>query len=174
MHWPRKFHLSNSTEESLHPHIEEKGLRFPYEQLENFRDYLQGNEIDDNIRDRWIGNAIDAVDFIHAHGVIHTDISPRNFLVADDLSIKLCDFAESVIGDLRPLVEEEDGYRISPLSPRTLKTDLFALGCLIYEISTGSRPYDDIKDTDEVKSLYNARIFLNADGLKYQSIIYKF
>ncbi|KAI2793991.1 hypothetical protein POX_a00581 [Penicillium oxalicum] len=154
--------------------IEAKGLRFQHYQLGNLRDYLQSNEIDDNIRDRWIRNTIDAVAFIHAYGVIHADISPRNFLVADDLWIKLCGFAGSVIGDLQPLVEDEEWYRISPLSPRTSKTDLFALGCPIYEISTGSRPYDEIKDTDEVKSLYSARIFPDADGPIHQSIIYKF
>lgn len=105
--------------------------------------------------------------------MIHADISPRNFLVADDLSIKLCDFAGSAIGDLQPLVEEEDRYRISPWSPRTFKTDLFALGCLIYEISTGIRPYDEIEDTEEVGKLYNAQIFPKLDGLKYEKIIYK-
>lgn len=103
-------------------YMERIGLRFPYYQLGNLREYLQHNQIDNHIRDRWIGNAINAVTFIHTHGVIHADISPRNFLVADDLSIQLCDFAGSAIGDLRPLVEEEDRYRISPLSPRTFQT----------------------------------------------------
>ncbi|KAL4934734.1 kinase-like domain-containing protein [Aspergillus oleicola] len=129
-----------------HPRIldcletKEKSLYFPFCRLGNLRDYLQHNEIDNNIRDRWVRNAIDSIAVIHAYGVIHADISPRNFLVADDLSIKLCDFAGSAIGDLPPLVEEEDRYRISPLSPRNFKTDLFALGCLVYEISTGIRP----------------------------------
>ncbi|PGG99166.1 hypothetical protein AJ79_08658 [Helicocarpus griseus UAMH5409] len=86
---------------------EEKGLRFPYYRLGNLRDYLRHNDVDNHVRDRWIGNAIDAVAFIHTYGVTHADISPRNFLVADALSIKLCDFAGSAIGDLRPLVEED-------------------------------------------------------------------
>ncbi|RHZ73336.1 hypothetical protein CDV55_107626 [Aspergillus turcosus] len=153
--------------------IKERSLHFPYYRLGNLRDYLQHNEIDNLIRDQWIGNAIDAISLIHSCGVIHADISPRNFLVADDLSIKLCDFAGSAIGDLQPLVEEEDRYRISPWSPRTFKTDLFALGCLIYEISTGMRPYNEIEDTEEVGKLYNAQVFPKLDGLKYEKIIYK-
>lgn len=95
-----------------------------------------------NIQGQWIKNAIDAITLIHAHGVIHANISPRNFLVADDLS------TGSVIGDLEPLVEEEDRYRIYPWSRRDFKTDLFAMGCLIYEISTGQRLYNEIDDSE--------------------------
>ena len=154
--------------------ITERGLHFPYHRLGNLRDYLKNNqETSTNIRDQWIKNAIDAIAFIHAHGVIHADISPRNFLVAEDLSLKLCDFAGSVIGDLKPLVEEEDRYRISPWSLRTFKTDLFALGCLIYEISAGVRPYDEIDDVEEIQRLYAAHVFPALDGLSYRDIIYK-
>ncbi|RDW74498.1 uncharacterized protein DSM5745_07160 [Aspergillus mulundensis] len=161
-----------------HPRIlacletKEKSLHFPFYRLGNLRDYLRHNEIDNSIRDRWVRNAIDSIAVIHAYGVIHADISPRNFLVADDLSIKLCDFAGSAIGDLQPLVEEEERYRMAPLSPRTFQTDLFALGCLVYELSTGIRPYDEIDD-DEVERLYKAQTFPNLDGLKYRNIIYK-
>ncbi|RAH73521.1 kinase-like protein [Aspergillus aculeatinus CBS 121060] len=139
--------------------IGDNSFRFPYHRRGNLH--------------RWIGNAIDAIKWIHSYGVIHADISPRNFLVADDLSIKLCDFAGSAIRGLRPLVEEEDRYRIAPLTPRTCKTDLFALGCLVYEISTGTRPYEEIEDTKEVEKLDDAQEFPDIDGLKYQSIIYK-
>ncbi|RJE18117.1 Protein tyrosine kinase, partial [Aspergillus sclerotialis] len=135
--------------------------------------YMQRNEIRNNTRDKWIQNAIGAVALIHSYGVIHADISPRNFLVAEDLSIKLCDFAGSIIGDLEPLVEEEDRYRISPWSPRTFKTDLFALGCLIYEISTGVRPYNEIDDHEEIERLYSANLFLNLEGLRYGDVINK-
>jgi serine/threonine protein kinase len=155
----------------------EKGLQFPYYRLGNIRDYLRkhNKKLVSNIQDQWIKNAIDAITLIHAHGVIHADISPRNFLVADDLSIKLCDFAGSVIGDLEPLVEEEDRYRISPWSPRNFKTDLFALGCLIYEISTGQRPYNEIDDSEskEIERRYAAQIFPSLVGLKYRDIISK-
>jgi serine/threonine protein kinase len=118
-------------------------------------------------------NAIDAVAFIHSHGVVHADTSPRNFLVADDLSIKLCDFAGSIIGDMEAFVEEEDRYHLAPWSPRTFTTDLFALGCLIYELSSGARPYDEIEDVGEVARLYAKQISPNIDGFRYQDLIYK-
>lgn len=155
----------------------ERGLLFPFMRLGNLRDYLQkhNHHLDSHLRDHWIENAVNAISIIHAHGVIHADISPRNFLVADDLSIKLCDFAGSAIGDLDALVEEEDRYRISPWSARTVKTDLFALGCLIFEISTGVRPYDEIADdrSEEIQRRYAEQIFPDLDGLRYRDVIYK-
>lgn len=164
-----------------HPHILEclaisdRGLQFPYYRLGNLRDYLKRNaDISIQRRDKWIRNAIDAIEVVHAHGVIHADISPRNFLVAEEGdSIKLCDFAGSVIGDLTALVEEEDRYNASSFARRTFQTDLFALGSLVYEISTGRRPYDEIPDSDseEVQNRYAARIFPCLDGLGYREII---
>lgn len=143
--------------------ITERGLHFPYHPLGNLRDYLKHKETANNIRDQWIKNAIDAITLIRTHSVIHADISPRNFLAAEDLSIKLCDFAGSVIGDLQPLVEEEDRYRLLPWSPRTFKTDIFTLGCLIYEID----------DVEEIGRRYAAQDFPALDRLRYREVIYK-
>lgn len=91
--------------------------------------------------------------------------------MAEDLTIKLCDFAGSAISDLSQLTEEEDRYRISPWSQRTVKTDLFALGCLIYEISTGFRPYNELEDHDEIGRLYSANVFPNLESLRYRDVI---
>lgn len=111
---------------------------------------------------------------IHSQGVIHADISAGNFLVADNLSIKLCDFSGSAIGDLKPFVEEEGRYRLAPYSPRPTKTDMFALRCLIYEISTSLRPYEEIDDRhEEIQNRYAAQIFPSLDHLKYRNIIHK-
>lgn len=157
--------------------IGDRGLQFPYHLLGNFRGYLLNcnADIPSHLRDQWINNAVDAIALVHAHGVVHADISPRNFLVAEDLSIKLCDLAGSAIGDLRALVGEEDRYNASSWTPRTLQTDLFALSSMIYEISTGRRPYDEIPDSDdeEVQRRFAAQIFPCLDGFKYREIISK-
>lgn len=157
--------------------ITEQGLRFPFMRLGNLRDYMQShnNQFDSYIRDQWITSAASAIAILHSHGIVHADISTRNFLVADDLSIKLCDFSGSKIGDLEPFVEEEDRYRVSPWTARSTMTDIFALGCLIFEISTGLRPYNEIDDEhyEEIERRYAAQEFPCLDGLRYQNIIYK-
>ncbi|PWY90267.1 kinase-like protein [Aspergillus sclerotioniger CBS 115572] len=157
--------------------ITETSIRFPYMHNGHLRDYIRKNsaQVDDLTKDTWIQNAVMAVQFIHAHSVIHGDISVRNFLVADDLSIKLCDFAGSGIGDLSPVVMEEDRYRKSPDEPRSFQTDLFALGCLIFEIVVGSRPYEDIGDDDWeiIADNYDRGVFPSVEGLRYGTVIYK-
>jgi hypothetical protein len=55
-------------------------------------------------------------------------------------------WADPLIGDREPLIQE-DRYGISH-THGLFKSDLFALGRLLYEISTGSRPYDEIEDTE--------------------------
>lgn len=128
--------------------ITEAGVRFPYIQNGHLRDYIRKNSscLDSQTKNTWIWSAVHATEFVHRHSIVHGDISARNFLVADDLSIKLCDFAGSGIDNMPSFVTEEDRYRKSPDSPRTFQTDLFALGCLIFEIVVGSRPYEEIAD----------------------------
>lgn len=152
--------------------ITERGIHFPYFRLGNVRDYLQTHSLDDRTRDRWIGNAIDAIITIHAYGIVHSDISARKLLVADDFSIKLCDFAGSSINDLKSLVAEETAYHSLPSSPRTFKTDLFALGSLIYEISTGIRLFADIED-DEIERKYAAQEFPSLRDVFCEGVISK-
>lgn len=45
----------------------------------------------------------------------------------------------------------------------------------MYEITTGSRPYEEINDSDdeEIENRYSAGQFPRLDGLPYQEIIHK-
>jgi serine/threonine protein kinase len=150
-------------------------IHLPFMRHGNLREYLQNHdhEIQSQTREQWIAMAISAVSFVHSFGIVHADISARNFLVADDLSIKLCDFSGSAIGESASLVEEEDRYRMAPDSPRSNVTDIFALGCLIYEITTGLRPYDEIDDSndEEIENRYSTGTFPCLDGVPYREII---
>ncbi|RJE16706.1 Protein tyrosine kinase [Aspergillus sclerotialis] len=51
--------------------------------------------------------------------------------------------------------------------------ELFALGCLIYDIFTGERPYNEIDDSDVIERRYAAQIFPCLNCLRYQDIIFK-
>jgi eukaryotic-like serine/threonine-protein kinase len=90
----------------------------------------------------------DAVDYAHQNLVVHRDLKPRNILVADG-SVRLLDFGISKLLDATDggatsagLVPFTADYG-SPEQVRgegvTTRTDVYALGLVLFEILTGSR-----------------------------------
>jgi serine/threonine protein kinase len=157
-------------------HTFETGLRFPLHRYGDLRTYLQLNHLNIGVgkRTRWTINATESIGFVHAHGILHCDISARNFLVADDESLKLCDFAGSTIGNKEALVSEETRYRQyhdTDITTHTIQTELFATGSLIYEIMTGKRPYDEVTEDEIVKRLYRQENYPPLETVRHAAII---
>ncbi len=98
----------------------------------------------------------DALDFSHRHGVVHQDIKPDNIVLVNDTSdIKMMDFGIARI--LRQTdVPSDEGARAflsgTPqyMSPEQItdqpidgRSDLYALGVLLYELVAGHCPFQD-------------------------------
>ncbi|HEY8105382.1 MAG TPA: protein kinase [Gemmatimonadales bacterium] len=92
-----------------------------------------------------------ALDYAHHHGVIHRDIKPENILLTRDGSTLVADF-----GIARGLGAEEQltqtGMAIGTpayMSPEQAsgdqridaRTDIYSLGCVLYELLAGESPY---------------------------------
>jgi serine/threonine-protein kinase len=95
----------------------------------------------------------DAVQFVHRNLIVHRDIKPGNVLVTADRRVKLLDFgiarlvdefegsgARTATGD-RILTPEYASPEQVLGQPVTTATDVYALGVLLYEVLTGSRPF---------------------------------
>jgi serine/threonine protein kinase len=91
--------------------------------------------------------------------IIHRDISPANVLISYDGVAKISDFgiAKSVINTMKtqtgiamgkPGYMSPEQYRGEALDRRS---DIFALGILIYEISTGTRLFTAAHEFDTMK-----------------------
>lgn len=92
----------------------------------------------------------EALEYAHANGVIHRDLKPANLLVEKRGKLKLTDFgiardtkrtaltaAGKTVGTFDYMAPEQ----ISGKYPISHKTDLYALGCVLFEMMTGQTPF---------------------------------
>ena len=91
-----------------------------------------------------------ALDHAHSRGVIHRDIKPQNIMILDDGSIKVTDFGIAKLPSAQTVTETDKAigtvYYISPEQASGKKvdarSDIYSLGALLYELATGTLPFD--------------------------------
>jgi len=83
-------------------------------------------------------------------GVVHRDVSPQNILISTSGQIRLTDFGVAKArGQLHaPTQTGEVKGKLSYMAPEQVtrkhvdrRADVFALGCVLYESTTGKRPF---------------------------------
>lgn len=81
-----------------------------------------------------------ALEFLHEHGLIHRDVKPSNIVFINGTP-KLVDIGlVAEMSEARSYVGTE-GF-IPPEGPGTIQSDIYSLGKVLYEISTGKDRYD--------------------------------
>ena len=88
---------------------------------------------------------LQALDFVHARGYVHRDIKSQNIRVRDDGSLMLMDFGlVGQAGERGAGLTGTPGYLAPELVQQgeaTPASDLYAVGCLAYELLTGHLPF---------------------------------
>jgi serine/threonine protein kinase len=93
-----------------------------------------------------------ALEFAHERGIVHRDVRPHNILIASDADpawadrTYLCDFA--IMKDAAPWRAAQTVGTRAYLAPEQLRgdpvdgrTDVYSLGCVLFETLTGSPPF---------------------------------
>jgi len=123
-------------------------------------EFLEGRPLDEAIKEDKlkitdigsIGVQIaEALNYAHQKGVIHRDIKPANIILNSDGRIKITDFGVAQIEDLLTIHQTQAGAILgTPLymSPEQVnaqpvdgRSDLYALGVILYVLLTGSKPF---------------------------------
>jgi serine/threonine-protein kinase len=94
---------------------------------------------------------LDALDYIHAHGVVHRDLKPENIMVDGQDNIKLIDFGIASNASSRRITFAKLSQTMGTpdyISPEQVKgkrgdarSDLYAVGIMLYEMLTGKVPF---------------------------------
>jgi tetratricopeptide (TPR) repeat protein len=90
-----------------------------------------------------------ALEYSHAHHVIHRDLKPENVMITPDKQVKVMDFGLARIEGQSRLTQEglvagTAAYLAPELAlgePGDHRVDLYAIGIILYELTTGRRPF---------------------------------
>jgi serine/threonine-protein kinase len=98
----------------------------------------------------YVSQILSALQYAHAQGVVHRDVTPSNVIVTPAGQVKLTDFGLSksfgdplltrggeILGTLPYLAPEQVKHTRGP----DCRSDLFSVGVILYEILTGQTPF---------------------------------
>lgn len=99
-----------------------------------------------------VRDTAEALEYAHARGVLHRDVKPENVMLSGGRAVVLDFGLARAIGTANYLRLTQTGIVVGTafyMSPEQLRedrdldqrTDLYALGCLLYEMLTGEPPY---------------------------------
>ncbi len=102
----------------------------------------------------YFDQALAALGYAHARGIVHRDIKPSNIMLTPDGVVKLMDFGIARSGADRALTQTGATIgTVSYMSPEQIagkstdgRSDLYSMGIFLYETITGEQPFKGTSD----------------------------
>ena len=120
-----------------------------------------------------LGEIAGAVRALQRQGMLHRDLKPENIMVTYDRKVKLLDLGSiyySSMEEMRPVSSDDTPVgAVDYIAPEYLlgkcgthQSDIFSIGCIIYEMLAGGLPY-------RAPLIQNSRV-ASLDNWRYRSI----
>ncbi len=107
-----------------------------------------------------------ALAHIHERNLVHQDIKPQNIMITDSGEVKIIDFGLAQPPGAR--IEQGGGMAfgtVAYLAPEQARgdavgfeTDVYSLGCVVYELLTGRLPFEVPDGPDQKRLLMHAHL----------------
>ncbi len=120
--------------------------------------YIQDKgAINEQLARKWMRQVAEAVRYLHNRDISHRDLKLENLLLDSDRNVKICDF-----GFIKPHTSKDLSRTFcgskSYAAPEILqgrsydpkKSDIWAMGVILYIFITGKMPFDESKGTQSV------------------------
>jgi len=137
-------------------------------------EYLEGQTLSELLKNvhplpepdavRIASRVCEALEYMHGKGVIHRDLKPQNIMICNDGSIRIMDFGIARSQGSRrltfvgftPAMGTPDYMAPEQVrgSRGDLRTDIYSMGAILYEMSTGETPFGG----DSAYVIMNARV----------------
>ena len=93
---------------------------------------------------------LSAIEIAHKNRIIHRDIKPQNILITENNEVKITDFGIAIALSDTSITQTNtllgSVHYLSPEQARgssaTIKSDIYALGVVLYELITGTVPFN--------------------------------
>jgi Tol biopolymer transport system component len=136
----------------------ELAIAMEYVEGTPLRAYCHEAQAMDRVR-HWGGQIAQALAAAHGRRIVHRDIKPENVMIREDGIVKVLDFGIAGLADaeMDALVVGGTPRYMAPEQIQggtaTAASDVYALGVVLFELATGSKPSGGVAMPDELKDL---------------------
>ena len=165
--------LSHPNIVAIHEFGEDNGVQFAVTELlegQTLRAVLAHGPLAMSQIAAWGGAIATGLSAAHARGVIHRDLKPENVFITTDGQVKILDFGLACIEQPGETANAETAARLTAehailgtagyMAPEqvrgeaaTPRTDVFALGAVLYEMLTGRRAFSGDTDVQTLNAI---------------------
>ncbi len=133
--------------------------RMPYYTMQlmpNTRDFYEPAPVDVAKAVKLLSQVLLALDYLHRRGITHRDLKPSNIMIDERGNARVLDFGLAVQGSVGGGISGTLAYMSPEVltgMPATPKSDLFALGVMMYEMFVGKHPFASTSITNALHKI---------------------